>query len=83
VIAFPSVWIEANRASGARFDSLGVCRSRCLLYSVLSRLLNLSLLVRKRRMPMTTKHNYDVFAASVLDSVSGIGTGIVAGATLA
>jgi len=33
VIAFALLWIEANRASGARFDSLGVCRSRCLLYS--------------------------------------------------
>ena len=33
VLVFPLLWIEANRASGAGFDSLGVCRSRCLLYS--------------------------------------------------
>ena len=27
------LWTEANRASSARFDSLGVCWFRCLLYS--------------------------------------------------
>jgi hypothetical protein len=51
--------------------------------AVSSRLLNPNLLVRKRRMPMTTKHNHHVFAASVLDVVSGTGTGIAAGALLA
>lgn len=34
-------------------------------------------------MPMTTKHNQHVFAASMLDAMSGTGTGIAAGALLA
>lgn len=32
---------------------------------------------------MTTKHNQHVFAASMLDVMSGTGTGIAAGALLA
>jgi len=51
--------------------------------AVVSRLLNLNLLVRRRRMPMTTKHNHHVFAGSMLDAISGTGTGITAGALLA
>lgn len=51
--------------------------------AVFSRLLNLSLLVRKRRTPMTTKRNQHAFAASMLNAISGTGTGIAAGALLA
>ena len=54
------------------------------LSAVFSRLLNLSLLVQeKREVPMTTKHKHHVLAASMLDVISGTGTGIAAGALLA
>jgi len=33
VIACPLLWIEANRASSARFNTLGVCWSRCFPFS--------------------------------------------------